>query len=82
MNRFSNLCEVVFIVANDENGQSSCLAGDEGVHAGVLLRLHPGLGPLELDSLDGEELLRLDGLKVDVDALAPQGAFYLALVDR
>ena len=48
----------------------------------MLLRLHPRLGPLELDPLDGEELLRLDGLKVDVDALAPQGAFYLALVDR
>ena len=48
----------------------------------MLLRLHPRLGPLELDSLDGEEFLRLDGLKVDVDALAPQGAFYLALVDR
>ena len=79
---FSNLCEVVFIVANDEHGQPAGLARDEGVHAGVLHLLHPRLGPLELDPLDGEELLRPDGLKVDVDALAPQGAFYLALVDR
>ena len=82
LNRFSNLCEVVFIVANDEHGQSSGLAGDEGVHAGMLLCLHPGLGPLERDSFDGEELFSLDGLKVDVDALAPQRAFYLALVDE
>ena len=56
----------------------SCILKTE---TGVLLRLHPRLGPLELDPLDGEELLRPDGLKVDVDALAPQGAFYLALVD-
>ena len=47
----------------------------------MLHLLHPRLGPLELDPLDGEELFSLDGLKVDVDALAPQRAFYLALVD-
>ena len=61
-------------MVNNENGQPPGLMSDEGVHAGCLLVLSllPGLCPLELDSFNNEELLVLDGLKVDIDSLASQ----------
>ena len=65
---------VVLGMVNNEHGQPPGLMSDEGVHAGCLLVLSllPGLCPLELDSFNNEELLVLDGLKVDIDSLASQ----------